>query len=84
MHATATPDKNCEIWTFYNAFPALWRREFEQNTDIIKFWRFYSVNFASCQFLLKTLHGRKNIILFQSLQIAYLENIECFSHVPTG
>ena len=39
-------------------------REFEQNTDIIKFWHFYSVNFASCQFLLKTLHGRKNITVF--------------------
>ena len=78
------PTKIVKSGPFTMHFQHSGAREFEQNTDIIKFWRFYSVNFASCQFLLKTLHGRKNIILFQSLQIAYLENIECFSHVPTG
>ena len=26
MHAAATPRKNLEIWTFYNAFPALWSK----------------------------------------------------------
>ena len=63
------PTKIVKSGPFTMHFQHSGAREFEQNTDIIKFWRFYSVNFASCQFLLKTLHGRKNIILFQSLQL---------------